>query len=81
MKIIVKDEIPIHCNPRRLPIVERSIVDNEVEKFIEQGIVEPSESEYSSPVVLVKKRNGEPRLCVDFRRINKIIIKDRLPLP
>lgn len=54
MKIILKDETPIHCTPRRLPITERSIVDNQVEKWLREGIIEPSESEYSSPVVLVK---------------------------
>ncbi|XP_065355311.1 uncharacterized protein LOC135949685 [Calliphora vicina] len=81
MKIIVKDETPIHCSPRRLPITERKIVDDQIEEWLKEGIFEPSESEYSSPVVLVKKRNGEPRLCVDFRRINKVIEKDRFPLP
>lgn len=45
------------------------------------GIVRPSLSEYASPVVLIKKKNGAYRLCVDYWRLNKKIIKDRYPLP
>lgn len=44
-------------------------------------IARPSTSEYASPVVLVKKKNGSTRLCVDYRELNKKIVKDRYPLP
>jgi len=44
-------------------------------------VIERSESEYSSPVVLVKKRDNTPRLCIDYRRINKVIVRDMFPLP
>ena len=81
MRIIVKDHSPIWCTPRRLPIVEREIADNQNEQWLDDGIIEPSESEYSSPVVLVKKKDSTPRLCIDYRRLNKIIVKDHYPLP
>ncbi|XP_037806852.1 uncharacterized protein LOC119600595 isoform X1 [Lucilia sericata] len=81
MRIILKDEKPIFCNPRRLPIRERYIVDSQIEQWLDEGIIEPSESEFCSPIVLTKKKDSTPRLCIDFRRINKVIVKDRYPLP
>lgn len=41
----------------------------------------PPQSEYASPIVLVKKKSGEPRLCVDYQRLNRKIVRDRYPLP
>lgn len=81
MRIVLKDEKPIFCNPRRLPIKERCIVDNQIEQWLNEGIIESSESEFCSPIVLAKKKDFTARLCVDFRRINKVIVKDRYPLP
>lgn len=81
MRIIVKDENLIYNSPRRLPFAERNIVDEQIEKWIEDGIVEPCSSEYASQVVVVKKKCGSPRICIDYRKINKIIMKDRFPLP
>ncbi|XP_037929192.1 uncharacterized protein LOC119663653 [Teleopsis dalmanni] len=81
MYIVLKDETPIYSRPRRLPFTERCIVDEQVEQWLKSGVIERSESEFSSPVVLIKKRDGTPRLCIDFRRINKVLVKDRFPLP
>ncbi|GJQ73012.1 hypothetical protein Trydic_g1648 [Trypoxylus dichotomus] len=68
-------------SPRRLPFVEREIVDKEVSEWIKEGIVETCASEYSSQVVVVKKEDGTLRICIDYRKINKKIVKDRYPLP
>ena len=43
--------------------------------------IKPSKSEFTSPIVLVKKKNGSSRLCVDYRKINKVIVRDHFPLP
>ena len=48
---------------------------------LEEGIVRPSESEYASLIVLAKRKNGSTRLCVDYRLLNKKIVRDRYPLP
>ena len=52
-----------------------------LDKLIEQQRIRASQSEYASPIVLTKKKNGEPRTCVDFRTLNKHIIRDNYPLP
>lgn len=59
---------------------ERAIVEEQVKKWIDDGIVIPYTSDYASPVVVVKKKNGSPRVCIDYRSINKKMIKDRYPV-
>ena len=56
-------------------------MDEELEKMISQGIVEPSDSLWSAPICLVKKKDGTCHFCVDFRRLNFVTIKDTYPLP
>lgn len=60
---------------------ERDIVNAQIEDWEKQGIVRPSVSDFASLIVLVKKRSDSYRLCVDYRLLNKNIIKDRYPLP
>lgn len=81
LKIYVKNEQPISHQPRRLPFSEKKIVESQVKEWLNSGIIEPSSSEFSSPLVIVKKKDGTPRVCVDYRRLNKVVVKDRFPLP
>ena len=52
-----------------------------LESWLKQGIIRPSKSPYASQVVIVRKKSGEIRLCVDFRKLNAISIRDSFPLP
>lgn len=72
---------PIRQPPRRLPLGKREIERTEVQKMLERGVIEPSSSAWSSPVVLVTKRDGTPRFCLDYRKLNDVTIKDAYPLP
>jgi len=81
MNIVLKSEEPIYQRPRRLPTVERDIVEKQVRDWLKDGIVEPCTSEYASPVVVVKKKDGSSRICIDYRRLNRVMVKDRYPLP
>ncbi|XP_043496431.1 uncharacterized protein LOC122520413 [Polistes fuscatus] len=81
MSLMLKDEEPVYQRPRRLPPSERQEVENHISDWLSSGIIQPSLSEYASPVVLVKKKDGGTRLCADYRKINKKIVKDRYPLP
>lgn len=72
---------PLHRSPYRVSRSERRIIQTEVDKMIAQDIVQPSSSPWSSPVVLVKKKDGSWRFCVDYRQLNKITKRDVYPLP
>ncbi|XP_028166236.1 uncharacterized protein LOC114357021, partial [Ostrinia furnacalis] len=81
MKIILKDDIPVAQRPRRLSVMETKEVDNQIGEWLNDGVIRPSFSEYASPLVLVKKKDGGVRVCVDYRKINSKIVKDEFPLP
>lgn len=81
MKIILKDDIPVAQRPRRLSLAEQKEVEEQVSEWLRAGIVRPSFSEYASPLVLVKKKDGSTRVCVDYRLINNKMVKDEFPLP
>jgi len=52
-----------------------------LDELLAKGIIRESMSEYASPIVLTKKKNGETRMCIDFRKLNKIMARDNFPLP
>ena len=75
------DYAPIKQQPYRTPIVRRALISEMVDNMREQGIVQPSVSPWASPIVLVPKKDGTYRFCVDFRRLNAVTKKDVYPLP
>lgn len=72
---------PIRQPLRRLPIGKREVEQQEVRKMLGRGVIEPSSSSWSSPIVLVTKKDGSVRFCVDYRRLNDVTIKDAYPIP
>lgn len=81
MDIKLSDPTPVVYRPYRLPHTERTIVRSMVQELEESGIVQQSSSDYASPILLVKKKTGDYRLCVDFRTLNKRTVKEHYPLP
>lgn len=75
---------PVYTKPYRLPESSKSEINNQVQRMLEDDIIEPCNSEWNSPVLLVpKKSDGEKkwRLVVDYRKVNDSIQDDKFPLP
>ncbi|CAK1603777.1 unnamed protein product [Parnassius mnemosyne] len=81
IKIDLIDNRPIVYRPYRLSHHERQQVRETVDELLQNDIIQESNSDYASPILMVKKKTGEQRLCVDFRALNNKTIKDRFPLP
>ena len=80
-KIRTTPHEPIARGPYRASPKERKVIEQEVNKLLQHGLIEPSDSPYAAPVVIVWKKNGKPRFCCDYRGINSITIMDSYPLP
>jgi len=72
---------PIRQPLRRHPFQHLDWIDKEVEEMKKHGIVEPAASPWASNVVLVKKKDGTLRFCIDYRRLNSVTKQDSYPLP
>ena len=72
---------PLTSKLRPTSPAHRRVIREEVAKMVEHGVIRQSSSPWSSPIVLVKKKDGTVRFCVDFRKLNDITIKDAFPLP
>ena len=72
---------PVYLPHRQIPVQLQSEVRKCLDNWLKQGIIRPSKSPYASQVVIVRKKTGEIRLCVDFRKLNAISIRDSFPLP
>ena len=79
--IVTTTETPIKQAVRRTPFHLQEAAKAEVDRMLEKGVIEPSCSPWASPVVLVKKKDGSLRYCIDYRKLNAVTKKDSYPLP
>ncbi|XGW19137.1 hypothetical protein V3C99_003171, partial [Haemonchus contortus] len=75
------DHKPIKQKTRPVPFAARKNFKSLIKDLLNRGIIEQSSSEWASPVVLVKKKDGSLRICIDYRELNKITRQDSYPLP
>lgn len=84
-KLNVENQEPVYIKNYRLPHSHKEEIDNQINKLIRNEAIEPSQSNYNSPIILVPKKsqdgNKKYRLCIDYRRVNKKLIADKYPLP
>ena len=81
MKIDTGDSYPKRQAPRRMPFAVREEVARQLSDMQKNGVISPSKSPWASPVVLVRKRDGTHRFCVDYRELNSVTKSDSFPLP
>ena len=79
--ILTSTDRPVKHAPRRMSPQQNEIITQEVEKMLSSGVITPSDSPWASPVVLIRKKDGSIRFCVDYRKLNNITQKDAYPLP
>ncbi|KAJ8359662.1 hypothetical protein SKAU_G00161870 [Synaphobranchus kaupii] len=72
---------PIRLRPHRMSPAKRLVAEEKVKEMAAAGVIEPSDSPWAAPAVLVQKKSGEWRFCVDYRRLNFLTTKDSYPLP
>ncbi|KAK2912645.1 hypothetical protein Q8A73_006758 [Channa argus] len=72
---------PIRLRPHRLPLVKRQAAQELIKSMVANDIIEPSDSPWAAPMVMVRKKTGKKRHCVDYRRLNALTKKDSYPLP
>lgn len=81
MHIRLNNDSPVCYRPYKMSFSEKVKVREIVQDLLAKGIIRESQSPYSSPILLVKKKDGSDRMCVDFRALNRLTVKDRYPLP
>ena len=81
MQIDVGNNELIKMRPYRIPIKNREVIVKAIDDMLDSEVIRRSKSPWSFPVVIVDKKDGSKRFCVDFRRLNKITKKNSYPLP
>ncbi|KAF5804296.1 putative nucleotidyltransferase, Ribonuclease H [Helianthus annuus] len=72
---------PIAKAPYRLAPAEMQELKKQLDELLEKGFIQPSSSPWGAPILFVKKKDGSMRMCIDYRELNKVTIKNRYPLP
>jgi len=81
MDIETGDARPIRQHSRRMPYSAREEMARQLKKIQEMAVIQPSKSPWSSPVVLVRKKDGSHRFCMDYRKLNSVTKADLFPMP
>nr|GFC14253.1 hypothetical protein [Tanacetum cinerariifolium] len=80
--IVLQDGVnAVKVRPYRYPVSQKAQIETMVEDMLSQGLIQPSSSPFSAPVILVRKKDGTWRFCTDYRALNAVTVKDSFPMP
>lgn len=80
-KISTGEARPIKQPLRRLPVHMNEEADRQIDEMLKKDVIQPSTSPWASGIVMVQKKDGSKRFCVDYRKLNDVTLKDAYPLP
>ena len=80
-EIITNSDRPVKCRPYRVPYAQQQTIDKMIDDMLTNKIITKSNSPWASPIVIVKKKDGSDRFCVDYRKLNQVTVKDNYPIP
>ena len=80
-RIDIGDAKPFKISPYKIAPHKLEAVREEIREMLEKGVIVPSKSPFSSPIVMVPKKDGSNRMCIDYRKLNDLTVKDAYPLP
>ncbi|KAK7116867.1 hypothetical protein V1264_002473 [Littorina saxatilis] len=80
-EVHLTSDVPVRSKPYPIPFQARESLKKDIDNMLKMGVIRESSSPYSSPVVVVKKKDGTNRVCIDFRKVNKITVFDPEPMP
>lgn len=72
---------PVSVRPYRYPHHQKDEIERQISNLLQQGVIRNSTSAFSSPVILVKKKDNSWRMCVDYRALNKVMVQEKYPIP
>ncbi|GKE90694.1 putative reverse transcriptase domain-containing protein, partial [Tanacetum coccineum] len=78
---LVPGATPVAKSPYRLAPLEMQELLEKLQELLDNGFIRPSHSPWGAPVLFVKKKDGSFRMCIDYRKLNKLTFKNRYPLP
>ncbi|GJZ37013.1 putative reverse transcriptase domain-containing protein [Tanacetum coccineum] len=78
---LIPGAAPVARTPYRLALVEMKELAEQLKELSDKGFIRPSSSMWGAPIMFVKKKDGSFRMCIDYRELNKLTVKNRYPLP
>lgn len=81
LKINTGDHPPIRQRPYRIPLAKQGEINDQLGEMLAARVIRPSTSPWASPLVMVPKKDGTTRICIDFRKLNRVMVQNSYPLP